>query len=340
MTGRRHPPRFRSGVAALALLAGVAGCGTVGGGSTKVAGLSANATANAKPNPTVATASRATARRHRARPKPSFPKLLHGQPTGPTRFTPMIAYRGQHPIWVSRTPSGAILVSLNQRYLTVRLQSGTTDAGATGWKWGPEVERRQRALLLAAFNGGFMLDTGAGGFESHGRVAVPLRSGLASIVTYATGKTDVGSWDQEVPARGQKVVSVRQNLTLLIDHGRINSNIACIQCWGATLGGVDAPARSALGVTGDGHLIWAGGISLTPLQLADLMLSAHVVRAEELDINPEWVAFDLYSRHSRFGAVTAVPMVPGQQGVPGQFLAPYSRDFFSVEAHHAATATG
>jgi hypothetical protein len=27
-----------------------------------------------------------------------------------------------------------------------------------------------------------------------------------------------------------------------------------------------------------------------------------------------------------------VPVTPGQPGVPGQFLAPYSRDFFSIAA--------
>jgi len=52
--------------------------------------------------------------------------------------------------------------------------------------------------------------------------------------------------------------------------------------------GVGDPARSALGITADGHLIWAGGEHLTPAGLAAALLGARVVRAVELDINPEW----------------------------------------------------
>ncbi len=269
---------------------------------------------------------------------PSYPRLLHTAPAGPIPFTPFVSWRGHYPLWVSRTPAGVALVSLNQRYLTLRLHSGTIDAGPTGWRWGPEVAPGERPLLLAAFNGGFKLDVGAGGFVLNGRVGAPLRRGLASIVTYTNGYSDIGSWGSEVPAPGLKVASVRQNLTLLIDHGQIASSVDCIPCWGATLGGVSAPARSALGITADGHLIWAGGMSLTPLALAQALRSAHVVRAIEMDINPEWVAFDLYKRPAgarsagAAAAVTPVPIVPGQNGVPGQFLAPYSRDFYSVEA--------
>jgi hypothetical protein len=64
-----------------------------------------------------------------------------------------------------------------------------------------------------------MLDVDAGGFVSRGRVAVPLHDVLGSIVAYANGQTDIGSWHQEVPATGRPVASVRQNLSLLIENG-------------------------------------------------------------------------------------------------------------------------
>ncbi len=77
------------------------------------------------------------------------------------------------------------------------------------------------------------------------------------------------------------MVSVRQNLTLLIDGGRAAAGVDCVSCWGATLGGVPDPARSALGITADGHLIWAGGEHLTVAALVDGLLAARVVRAVE-----------------------------------------------------------
>ena len=119
---------------------------------------------------------------------------------------------------------------------------------------------------------------------------------------------------------------MRQNLTLLIDHRTATPSVDCISCWGATLGGVSDPTRSALGIAADGHLVWAGGEHLTPSQLAGALLGVRVVRAVELDINPEWVAGYLYRYHGGGGPLAAVPVVPGQNGVPGFFLAPCSRD--------------
>jgi hypothetical protein len=48
-----------------------------------------------------------------------------------------------------------------------------------------------------------------------------------------------------------------------------------------------------------------------------------------LDINPDWVAGYLYVHHRRSGP-TPIPVVPGQFGIAGQLLQPYSRDFFTV----------
>jgi hypothetical protein len=155
---------------------------------------------------------------------------------------------------------------------------------------------------------------------------------VGSIVTYADGQTDIGSWHQAVPAPGRPVASVRQNLSLLIDNGRPAGSVDCVSCWGETLGGVTDPARSALGITADGHLIWAGGEHLTTAALATALLGARVVRAVELDINPEWVAAYLYGHRGGVPPLAPVPIVPGQPGVPGQFVVPYSRDFFTIVA--------
>jgi len=85
-------------------------------------------------------------------------------------------------------------------------------------------------------------------------------------------------------------------------------------------------------LTADRHLVWAVGEHLTVTALTDALLAAHVVRAVELDINPAWVAGYLYGHRGGHGPLAPVPVVPSQSGVPGQFLAPYSRDFFTVDA--------
>jgi phosphodiester glycosidase len=194
------------------------------------------------------------------------------------------------------------------------------------------VAGSEQGHLLAAFNGGFKFPTGSGGFMSYGRVAVPLRAGLGSVVSYSNGRTDVGAWGSEVPQQGLKVVSVRQNLPLLIDNGRAASNLGCLNCWGATLGGVVDPARSSLGKTADGRLVWVAGEHLTVAALADALLRAGAVRAVQLDINPYWVAGYLYGHRGGKGPLAPVPVVAGQSGIPGQYLAPWSRDFFTIVA--------
>jgi hypothetical protein len=281
----------------------------------------------------------ATARVPRHRPSPpSYPRLTPAATaTSPTGLVPAATWLGHTAAWVSRI-GGVALLEFNQRLVGLRLHSGTVDAGATGWRYGPSITAPERRLLVAAFNGGFKFDTGAGGFEAWGRVGYPLRTGLGSIVTYSDGLTDICAWRAAVPTPGRRVVSVRQNLQLLIDAGHPSGNLGCQLCWGATLGGVPDPARSALGITADGKLVWAGGEHLTVSALANALLTARVVRAVELDINPEWVAAYLYGHRGGKGPLAAVPIMPGQHGVPGQFLAPYSRDFFTVVSRATAAA--
>jgi hypothetical protein len=250
---------------------------------------------------------------------------------GATSLVPAVTLRGRAVAWLARTAAGVALLSFDQRSLELHLHSGTLDAGSSGWRYGPKIAGAELHRAVAAFNGGFQFHTGAGGFRSDGRTAVPLRDGLGSVVTYADGFTDIGTWHGELPGAGHgAVVSVRQNLTPLIDHGSAAASTSCLSCWGAVLGGVADPARSALGVTADGRLVWAGGEHLTVSALAEALLGARVVRAVELDINPEWVAAYLYRQGTRRPA--PVPIVPGQAGIPGQLLSPYSRDFFVVAA--------
>jgi hypothetical protein len=240
-----------------------------------------------------------------------------------------VRWRGRPAAWVARSPTGITLLSFAQPLVGLRLHSGTSDAGATGWRFGPVIAGAERRVVIAGVNGGFRLSVGAGGFSAYGHIAVALRDGLGSIVTYRDGSTDIGSWHAGVPTAGKPVASVRQNLTLLIDHGRPAGSIDCVSCWGATLGGVSDPARSALGITSDRHLIWAGAEHATAAQLADAMRTARVVAAVELDINPEWVAGYLYGHRHGHGPLAPVPVLSDQQGIPGMFLTPWSRDFFT-----------
>lgn len=311
-------PLAAAGIAAAAL----AGCG---GSSTSTASTHAQKSSGD---------AHTTKAAHKSPPPgPAYPVVMQDALSSHSAaFVPVAKWHGQTAVSIAHLPSGVDLLSFDQRIVSLHLHSGTIDAGAAGWRYGPAITGSELPRVVAAFNGGFRLDLGSGGFESYGRVGAPLRAGLGSIVTYKDGTTDIGSWNSQVPAAGQQVASVRQNLTLLINHGQSASSLGCITCWGATIGGVAAPARAALGITANGHLIWAAGENLTPAGLADALLAAHVVRAVELDINPDWVAAFFYVHHSLHGRPVPLPVLAGQTTIPGDYLVPWTRDFFTVVA--------
>jgi hypothetical protein len=249
----------------------------------------------------------------------------------------VVSLRGQTAAWLARVAGQGepiTMLRFDQSLLKLALHSGAVDPGGSGWLYGASIGPGERQQVVAGFQGGFKFTDHVGGFFSQGRLESPISSGLASIVTYKSGSTDIGSWHAELPAKGQPIFSVRQNLSLLIDQGRPASNVtSCvITCWGPTLGGGLKSARGALGIDPSGRLVYAGGERLSVIALANALVGAGVQRAAELDINPEWVNLYLYAHHPAAGRLGVLPMIPGQPGIPGQLLTSYDRDFFTVIA--------
>jgi hypothetical protein len=265
-----------------------------------------------------------------ARPVSSAPVVSAPRAVS-TAWRPVATVRGQVSAWISQR-SGVTLLRFDQTVARLALHAGSSEPGGAGWRYGDRIGPAEVHRVIAGFNGGFKLDYGSVGFLSYGRLAVPLSSELGSIVTYRDGSTQIGAWHAGVPAAGKPIASVRQNLHLLVDHGLAAANVeSCVsECWGHTLGGGTAVARSALGIDSEGRLVWAAGESLTPAGLAQALVRVGVQRAVELDINPFWVAGYLYLHHS--GGPSALPVVPGQHGIAGMLLEPDSRDFFTVLA--------
>ncbi len=150
--------------------------------------------------------------------------------------------------------------------------------------------------IAAAFNGGFRFKDAHGGVYFDGHAAVPLVDGAASIVIHTDGRVEIGSWNDEVHL-SSSVEAVLQNLQLMVDGGRIDPRINHndTSMWGQTLGSKVVVARSGIGVTVDGALIYVAGPALTAKSLAECLQRAGAVRAMPLDLNPEWVTFLFYA---------------------------------------------
>ena len=232
------------------------------------------------------------------------------------------------------TADGAVVtVAVFRGPVRFVLHNGSQDPGwaaaVKGVRYGSAVGSAERRHLLAAFNGGFRLSAGAGGYEQEGHVVSPLLSGYASLIIDRSGRARIGLWGYGAPARGEAVYSVRQNLRLLVEHGRPTPAAADPSVWGATLGGGAYVARSAVGEDAAGDLLYAGSASAVPENLA-VALARHGARiAMELDINPEWVQLDTASRPG--GPLHAD--IPGQSRPAGQFLQGWTRDYFTVLAN-------
>ena len=220
--------------------------------------------------------------------------------------------------------------------LRAQLYSGSLSPGGLFWKRTALISRSAAQTLVAAFNGGFLLKDSHGGYLSEGHLVAPLRSGAASLVIYRDGSWQVGQWGRDV-SMTPSVVAVRQNLTLLVDHGRPVPGLVTtdVATWGVSLNNIIDTPRSALGETANGAFVYVEG-PMDIVDLAALLVRAGAVRAMVLDMNPLWPVFATYTPASPTGY--AVPangkdLTPLMYQQPNRFFEPqYARDFITLSA--------
>jgi hypothetical protein len=254
-------------------------------------------------------------------------------PIGPTiNGHPAMAEAQLRPDSVHTSVLGA-LVWIDPKLVRLVEVPGTVEPGGS-WPIIGTLPPDQRGAWIAAFNGGFRFRDAAGGFFAQGREAVPLVDGSASLVIRTNGTVDVGMWGRD-DHMDTNVVSVRQNLELILDRGQpvpgIDQNDH--HRWGRTLGNKVFVWRSGVGVRPDGTLIYGASNGLTVGTLASMLQAAGCVRAMELDINPEWVTFNLFTHQDPDATtLTASKLLPDMQRPAERFLGPDSRDFVAILA--------
>ncbi len=246
-------------------------------------------------------------------------------------------------------PAG--LAWMDTSLLSARLYSGSESPGGGPHRYTAPVRPGSARSLVAAFNGGFIMNVAKGGYYTEGRMIDRLRSGAASLVIYADGSINVGAWGRDVNMT-PSVVAVRQNLLPLVADGRPTARAASADWrqWGATCGasscassvpGIEHQWRSGVGVTANGALVYAQGPALAPLQLASLLARAGVVRGMQLDINPDWPIFATYDPTGENGlasASTGRKLLAGTVRSPGIFFeAWWARDFITMSDRHVTS---
>jgi hypothetical protein len=224
---------------------------------------------------------------------------------------------------------------MDTKLLRATLYSGSQIPGGGPFTHTAPVQPGAATSLVAAFNAGFLMKTANGGYYTDGKMIDPLRTGAASVVIYKDGSVTVGKWGTDVSMTSQ-VVSVRQNLDLLVEGGKpvAGLNASDTTQWGLTLGNAVYVWRSALGVTANGALVYVGGPGLNITDLANLLVDAGAVRGMELDINTDWVNLATYAPTPSNGAASAsngTDLLPTMAGAPDRYFQSWwARDFFTM----------
>jgi hypothetical protein len=217
---------------------------------------------------------------------------------------------------------------IRARSTIAHLVAGTREPGGQSWPGGAHVAPSDIPKLVATFNSGWKMSDTHGGFYLAGASAGQLRAGQASLVIDDSGAARVGQWARDV-GMNPHVVAVRQNLALIVDHGRpvdglgVNSG----QRWGSYENQHQYTWRSGVGVDAAGDLIYVAGANLTLPTLALSLAAAGVVRAMELDIHSALVSFASWTP-SVPGHVVPTKLLPGMERPAGRYLSTDQRDFF------------
>jgi hypothetical protein len=213
--------------------------------------------------------------------------------------------------------------------LRFALYAGTSQPSGS-WSNEGGVPRALWGTLVAAMNSGFRISQSMGGWYLDGVTAVPIVTGGASLVFYRDGSATVGAWGRDV-GYVPSVVAVRQNLSMLVEGGVPTPAVSSAnpkQVWGPPFHNNIFTWRSALGVDGEGHLLYVAGPGMDPRTLAAAMVAAGARRAMELDINPLWENFDTFTGMG--AAVVGLKLLPIMSFAPDHFLHPYWRDFIAA----------
>ena len=104
--------------------------------------------------------------------------------------------------------------------LKATLYSGSQIPGGGPFTHTAPVSSTDSTSLVAAFNAGFRMSDANGGYYTDDKTIIPLRTGAASFVVYKNGSFALGQWGSDV-SMTPSVVSVRQNLDLLVDNAQI-----------------------------------------------------------------------------------------------------------------------
>jgi len=267
----------------------------------------------------------------------SLPAIVSPALSGEGQFRTVVKSHGMPIVQVAylrpdtlHTSYLSAVVWMSGQHTRLEQHPGQSDPGNLSlWSKSTSLKNSAAGGLMAAFNGGFKIKDSRGGYYQNGHTVGILTKGAASLAVYRNGRTDIGAWGSQLHL-SSNVLSVRQNLKLLVNNGQLATNLdAAVHAnWGTTVGSSSNVWRSGIGITAKGDLLYVAGDALSAHSLATLLLNAGAVRAMQLDINKSWISY-MWFTPTKIGTLTPHKVLNFQRPA-SRYFSPTSRDFFAA----------
>ena len=170
----------------------------------------------------------------------------------------------------------AYLVTWDPRQIAINMVAGTVEPkSATGQVGQGQIPRTEGVIdhVAAGFNGGWQAIHGEFGMMGDGIVYLEPKPWAATVARLKDGSTGFGTWPQDTKTIPPEFQSYRQNLTALVQDGKINPFERGY--WGLAPHGAAEKnfiARSGLCLTKDNFVTYIYGQNLSAETLAETMI--------------------------------------------------------------------
>lgn len=219
-----------------------------------------------------------------------------------------------------------------------------------------EVEPDMRQRVLAITNAMWQQRHSRGaGALFRGKVLYPMVEGMATLIVYKDGSTDIQEWTSDIPI--QLVRDARQLRHLIVKNGMVvqavtrngrleDSEIGLGFLLGG--GGKDLDGkhfwyvahRSAFGIRKDGNLVFAIGHHIGSKDLARALVLAGCERGMHADANPDNIVGNLYIRDCAGNLVKKLRLSPEQRKYSlTRYEDGYAKDFFAFFPRGTSVST-
>ena len=235
-----------------------------------------------------------------------------------------------HPL-AARPDVVAAYATFDPRRLHAALFNGTDLPGGGPWTNANKVPVSATTALVAAFNGGFRFKHIKGGYFTEGVTVKPLLDGDATLAVSTSGQLTIGVYGRDLTNDGSWV-SLRQNLPMVVDHGR-ESVLSAHEpggaiYWGDDYGHVLLDFRSAVCTRADGTMMYVAVGKVDINDLATVLVGAGCQEAMQLDINGTWPQFVTFANPT--GAAPNPSLLDPRMGHATRYIDGSSKDFIAL----------